>query len=57
MGKTDTAPDEEVRKTGESKEPGEEGRAGAGFVNEGEKTKEELDNDTPDRATFAVNVH
>lgn len=57
MGKTDTAPDEEVRKTGESKEPGEEGRAGAGFVNEGEKTKEELDNDTPDRATFVVNVH
>lgn len=57
MGKTDTTPDEEVGKTGEGQEPGEEGRPGRGFVDEGEETKDELDDDTPERATFAVNVH
>lgn len=57
VGKTDTSPNEEVGKTGERQEPGEEGRAGSGFVNEGEETKDKLDNDTPERATFAVNVH
>lgn len=57
MGKTDTAPDEEVGKTGERQEPGEKGSAGGGFVDESEETKYKLDNDTPERATFAVNVH
>lgn len=57
MGKTDTAPYEKIGKTGERQEPGEEGRAGRGFVNKGEETKDELDDDTPERATFAVNVH
>lgn len=57
MGKTDTAPDEEVGKTGESQEPGEEVRTSGGFIDEGEEAKDELDNDTPERATFAVNVH
>ena len=55
--KTDAAPDEKVGKTGEGQEPGEEGGAGGGFVDEGEEAKDELDNDTPERATFAVNVH
>lgn len=57
MGKTDTAPDEEVGKTGERQEPGEEVRASGGFVDKREKAKDELDNDTPKRATSAVNVH
>lgn len=57
MGKADTAPAEEVRKTGEREEPGEEGGPGGGFVDKGEETEDELDHDTPERATFAVNVH
>ena len=57
MGKTDTAPDEKVRETGESQKPAEERGAGGCFVDEGEETNDELDNDTPDRAAFAVNVH
>ena len=57
MGETDTAPNEKVGKSGKRQEPGEEGRAGGGFVNEGEEAKDELDDDTPEGATFAVNVH
>lgn len=57
MGKTNTAPDEEVRKTGERQEPGEEGRTGGGFVDKGKETKDELNNDTPERTAFAVNIH
>lgn len=57
VGKTDTAPDEEVGKTGEREEPGKEGRAGSGFVDKGEETEDELNHDTPKRATLAINVH
>ncbi len=57
VGKTDAAPHEEVGETGERQEPGEEGATGGGLVYESKEPKDELDNDTPYGASFAVNVH
>ena len=57
MRKTDAAPHKEVGKTRERQEPGEKVGTSVGFINKGEETENELNNDTPDRATFAINVH
>jgi len=56
MGKTNSAVNEENRKTGQRQEPVENGTTVVGQVDECETTKEKLKNNDIERTTLLVNV-
>lgn len=56
MSQADGAPDEEVGETGEGEEPAEDSAAVGRLSDEGEETKGDLDQDTPDGTALLVDV-